>query len=205
MPHWVDFEKMVVTLRKKQGTPEKPKRIVLTLPEDLPIEYCDAVEGIRQTVHTDLLKILDLSLTPRKLFNQTPAFMGRYFWLEDALAEVEDFERNVSATWNKATGGHSDDSSLLTLFLCVAAGSAPKTLMTEKSATALIRKLRKSGGNDAAADKYIVDHAPEAYQDDYLHLWQAFWEDARPTLVSDMDYQLNDALALLRRECNIAQ
>jgi hypothetical protein len=203
MPHWVDFEKMVMALRKKQGTPDKPKRITLKLPDDLPDEFSEVVERIRQSVQSDLLKILDATLVPRKLFNQTPAFMGRYFWLEDALAEVDHFDRNVSATWTKATAGHSDDSSLLTLFLCVATGAAPKTLLTEKNATAVIRKIRKSGANASAAEKYILDFAPEAYQDDYLHLWQAFWEDAAPVLLSDMDYQLNDALALLRRECNV--
>ena len=203
MPHWVDFEKMVLALRKKQGTPDKPKRITIKPPDDLPDHFAEVVERICQSVQTDLLKILDVTLVPRKLFNQTPAFMGRYFWLEDALAEVDHFERNVSAAWTKATGGHSDDSSLLTLFLCVVTGAAPKTLLTEKSATALIRKLRKSGANAAAAEKYILDFAPEAYQDDYIHLWQAFWEDAATVLLSDMDYQLNDALALLRRECNV--
>ena len=35
--------------------------------------------------------------------------------------------------------------SLLTLLLCVAAGSAHKTVLTEKAAATLIRKIRKSG------------------------------------------------------------
>ena len=100
---------------------------------------------MRNSVEQDLPKILDTTLPVRKLFDQTPAFMGRYFWLEDALAEVEHFERTVSATWAKVTGGHSDDSTLLTLFLTVAAGSTPKTLLTEKSAATLVRKIRKSG------------------------------------------------------------
>ena len=159
---------------------------------------------MRNSVEQDLVKILDTTLPVRKLFDQTPAFMGRYFWLEDALAEVEHFERTVSATWAKVTGGHSDDSTLLTLFLTVAAGSTPKTLLTEKSATTLIRKIRKSGLKPETARAYIAEHAPLPYQDDYTQLWDNFLEDAQSTLQSDMDYALNDALALLRRECNIA-
>ena len=202
LPDWVEFEKVITALRKKHGAGGKP--INLIVPKDLPAEYREVVGWIHNNVELDLVKILDASLPVRKLFDQTPAFMGRYFWLEDALAEVEHFERTVSATWAKATGGHSDDSTLLTLFLMVATGSAPKTLLTEKSATALVRKIRKSGLKAEVARAYIAEHAPLPYQDDYIQLWDNFLEDALGTLQSDMDYALNDALALLRRECNIA-
>ena len=202
LPDWVEFEKVVVALRKKYSTGGKP--LTLVIPKDLPAEFRDVVALMRNSVEQDLAKILDTKLPVRKLFDQTPAFMGRYFWLEDALAEVEHFERTVSATWAKVTGGHSDDSTLLTLFLTVAAGSPPKTLLTEKSATTLVRKIRKSGLNAEAARAYIAEHAPLPYQDDYAQLWDNFLEDALGTLQSDMDYALNDALALLRRECNIA-
>ena len=202
LPDWVEFEKVVAALRKKYSTGGKP--LTLVIPKDLPAEFRDVVALMRNSVEQDLAKILDTKLPVRKLFDQTPAFMGRYFWLEDALAEVEHFERTVSATWAKVTGGHSDDSTLLTLFLTVAAGSPPKTLLTEKSATTLVRKIRKSGLNAEAARAYIAEHAPLPYQDDYAQLWDNFLEDALGTLQSDMDYALNDALALLRRECNIA-
>ena len=41
------------------------------------------------------------------------------------------------------------------------------------------------------------------HQDDYTRLWESFIDDARATLQSDLDYGLKDALALLRRECNL--
>jgi hypothetical protein len=85
----------------------------------------------------------------------------------------------------------------------VAAGSAPKTVLTEKSAATLVRKIRKSGLKAALVSQYIADHAPQHHQSDYAQLWDAFIEDAEATLLSDRDYALNDALALLRRECNI--
>ena len=38
---------------------------------------------------------------------------------------------------------------------------------------------------------------------DYADLWEGFVEEAQATLCSDHDYELKDALALLRRECNV--
>ncbi len=203
LPDWPEFEKVVASLRKKAAA-GKALDIKVLVPKDLPPEHRGVVQSLQASVQADMTKILDAQLPVRKLFDQTPAFMGRYFWLEDALAEVEHYERTVSGTWAKVTGGHSDDSSLLTLFLTVAAGSAPKTLLTEKSATTLVRKIRKSGLNTQKTHQYIADHAPSPYQADYAALWDNFLEDALSTLQSDMDYALNDALALLRRECNIA-
>ena len=92
---------------------------------------------------------------------------------------------------------------------CRQAGSTPTTLLTEKTAASLIRKIRKAGHPsglqpDLAID-YIHTHAPAHYQDDYVHMWTEFLEEAQATLFSDMDYALTDALSLLRRECNIKQ
>ncbi len=200
MPDWLAFQKIIATLRKPSAT----KTIHLAAPKNLPAEFKAAVEQVRQSVKADLPKILDTKLTPQKLFNQTPAFVGRYFWVEDGLAEVDHFDRQTSAAWNKATGGHSDDSSLLTLFLCIAAGSTGKTLLTEKTAATLIRKIRKSGVQPELATTFIQANAPAEHQDDYIAMWEAFIDESLDTLASDHDYKLHDALALLRRECNVA-
>jgi hypothetical protein len=159
---------------------------------------------VRKSLQADLPKILDSTLPARKLFDQTPAFMGRYFWMEDVLSEVDDFDRAASAAWNKATGGHSDDSSLLTLFLCVAVGNTPKTLLTAKSAATLVRKVRKCGWEPQRVSPYILANAPEQHQSDYLQIWQDFCEDAESRLLSDHDDNLYDAMALLRRDCNVS-
>ena len=200
MPDWVAFQKIIATLRKPSAT----KAINLAAPKNLPAEFKAAVEQVRQSVEADLPKILDAKLTPQKLFNQTPAFVGRYFWLEDGLSEVDHFDRQTSAAWAKATGGHSDDSSLLTLFLCIATGSTGKTLLTEKTAATLIRKIRKSGVQPELATAFIQANAPAEHQDDYIDMWESFIDDSLATLESDHDYKLHDALALLRRECNVA-
>ena len=202
MPDWVAFQKIITTLRKPSAT----QTINLAAPKNLPAEFKAAVEHVRQSIEVDLPKILDAKLTPQKLFNQTPAFVGRYFWVEDGLNEVDHFDRHISAAWTQATGGHSDDSSLLTLFLCIATGykgNAAKTLLTERTAATLIRKIRQSGLQTELVTAFIQTNAPAEHQEDYIDLWESFIDDALVTLQSDHDYQLHDALALLRRECHV--
>ena len=201
MPDWVAFEKMVVALRKKHGA--AAAALPLAVPKKLPAHLRSAVEAVRQSVVADAPKILDPALAPRPLFDRSPAFMGRYFWVEDALAEVDHHDRAASVAWNKVTGGNADDGSLLTLFLCVAAAAPPKTMLTEKSAATLVRKIRKSGFLPGLAHQYIADHAPVQHQDAYTRLWQDFVEEAQSALQSDAVHSLSDALALLRRECHV--
>lgn len=199
LPDWPAFEKMMAALRQKQPAPEG-----LKLPAALPERYRDVVEAVRQSVLLDWSKLMDVRLPIRKLFDQTPAFMGRYFWIEDALSEVSHHDRNRSAAWEKLTQGHSDDGTLLTLCLCLAAGGVPKTLLAEKSAAALIRKIRKNGFQPKLAIDYLIAHAPEQHQSDFVGLWNEFVSESQATLLSDHDNKLNDALALLRRECNVS-
>jgi hypothetical protein len=220
MPDWVAFEKIILTLRKKYGTTHaagtgKSKSggaagidgtalsFSVGMPKKLPVNLENVVEVVRRSVLADLPKILDPLLVPRQLFDQTPAFMGRYFWIEDGLNEVNHHDRLTSSAWAKATGGLSDDGSLLTLFLCVAAAVPLKTLLTEKAAAALVRKIQKSGLNAELAHQYILGNAPVQCQQDYAQLWAAFVEESKGTLQSDSFSAHEDALALLRLECNV--
>ncbi len=211
MPDWARFENLIVDLRKKHsagqtsvGRPTaSAKTLAIALPKNLPEAFVPVVAAVRASVLADLPKILDPGLTVRKLFDQTPSFIGRYFWIEDSLSEVDHFDRNVSAAWHKATAGHEDEGALLTLFLCVAAVASPKTLLTEKSAAALLRKIRKTGLQPALASGFIAEHAPQQHQHAYQALWASFLEEALPVLINDHDYTLAEALALLRRECQV--
>ena len=201
LPDWVAFDKMVAGLRAKFAS--KPLEFKITPPKKLPEEFHELVAVVQQSIMRDVVKILDAKLPTRKLFDQTPAFMGRYFWLEDALSEVDHHDRSVSADWAKTTGGHTDDGSLLTLFFCLAAHAAPKTILGEKSALKLIRKIQNAGFKPEAATDYIWRHAPAQYQSDYAQLWSNFTDEAQGLLKSDAVGATDDALALLRRECNI--
>ncbi len=213
MPDWLAFEKVIIALRKKYGASQAVGKVKakpvgaltfsLVVPNNVPPDLANVVEAVRQSVLADMPKILDPALVPRQLFDQTPAFMGRYFWIEDGLSEVDHHDRLTSCAWTKATGGLSDDGSLLTLFLCIAAGATPKTLLTEKTATALVRKIQKSGLNAELAHRYIAAQAPVQFQQDYTKLWADFVEESQPTLQSDSFSRLEDALALLRLECNV--
>ena len=206
MPDWPAFDKMVLGLRRKYsgkaegGTVEVP----IMLPRGLPAQLVKVVQSVHASVLADLPRVLDRALPVRKLFDQTPAFLGRYFWREDLLADIQQYERASSALWDKATGGHTDDSALLTLFLRIATLGSHTTLLTEKSAASLIRKIRKSGLDAELPRQFVRQHAPVQHQADYLRLWNTFLEEAGPTLRSDAAHATQDALALLRRECNIA-
>ena len=202
LPDWVTFEKMVTALRKRYLA--KPGKLPLTLPSDVPEEWRALLESIRDSVWDDAPKWLESTAPARKLFDHTPGLIGRYFWQEDAIAEVEQFEKTISKVWAKASGGNDDESSLLTLFVCLATGGAPKTLVTEKAAIALVKKIRKNGWQPDLATQFIQTHAPREHTADYLSLWHNFVEDAQATLTSDHDYTFNDAVALLRREINVS-
>lgn len=215
VPDWVAFEKMVTALRKKYGAAkagDKALNFSVVLPETLPPEFHGLVQALRKSVISDLPKIIGSASPASALFakdrgEQTPALFGRYFWVEDIASEIDHHERAVSKAWDKVTAGNSDDGSLLTLFVCVAAGVTPKTLLSEKSAASLVRKIQKSGAAQGfkpdLAHQYILNHAPVHYQDDYAQLWADFVDEALHTLQSDSVLAHEDALALLRRECNV--
>ena len=215
MPDWVAFEKMIMALRKKYGARKAGGQVKaradctggsalsLRRPQNLPENLQSVVDAALESIKADMPKILDPTLAPRQLFDQTPAFMGRYFWIEDGLSEVDHHDRLTSGAWTKITGGLTDDGSLLTLFLCIAAGAPPRTLLTEKAASVLVRKIQKSGLDVALAHAYIVANAPAQCQQDYVRLWTNFVEESRQTLQSDSFSALDDALALLRLECNV--
>lgn len=226
MPDWVGFEAMVEGLRKKyqaalarseaktrKAASARAQTLTLALPAGLPEEWHAVVQTVRQSVLADLPHILDGALTPRALFandseHHHAPLLGRYFWLEDIASEMHHHEQAVSGAWDQVTGGNCDDGSLLTLMVCVAAGAAPKTILSEKAAAALVRKMQKPGAEPGfrpgLARQYIADHAPAQHQDAYLALWDDFVEEAGATLQSDSTYARKDALALLRRECHVA-
>ena len=203
LPDWVAFDKMIASLRSKHAA--NPAGFAVQLPKNLPTEFAAIAKHAQQSILQDAAKILDAKLATRKLFDQTPAFMGRYFWLEDGLNDVDHHSRETSAAWDKLMGGNTDDSALLTVFFCVAAQAAPKTMLTEKNAATLLRKVKKAGFKPEAVLDFILNNAPDQYQGDYSQLWRSFWQEAEATLQSDAAGSFDDGLALLRRECNVKQ
>ena len=205
MPDWPMFEKLIKDWRQKANKTSKKSVPVIPIswPSDLPPRFLKVVQELAQSIEQDLVKILDPEVSIRKLFDQTPAFIGRYFWQEDFISEVENFERSVSKEWDKATNGRTDDASLLTLWMSIATASPLRCDLTEKQAKALIRKIKKNGLNSAAAVEFIQKFAPALHQDDYLKVWSDFLHEAEPLLKSDQSFAEKDGLQLLRRECNV--
>ena len=170
------------------------------------------MQQVRDSLLADLPLLLDARQSVRTLLRKEddehmPPLFSRYFWHEDLASEVSQHDAEVSDAWDAALGGHSDEGSLLTLLLCVASGAPRTTLLTEKAATSLVRKLQKPSASPAfqpeRASQFLREHAPQMYQDDYLQLWQDFVDESQATLCSDAVYAESDALALLRRECHV--
>ena len=218
LPDWTAFERLIERLRShvaQHGTMP-----ALVLPKNLPSEYWPVLESVHASVVKDLPKLWDANLPIRKLFLQTPAFIGRYFWQENPLGDMDSYEREVddkhaarmqqsSETWQTITQGHSDDATLLTVLLCVATGAKPSALLSESAAKTVVRKIRKAvldgqaGADSAKVSQFLEEHAPPAYQAAFGKLWQEFLNDALPTLKSDFDYDMHDAMAHLRLHCHI--
>lgn len=211
-PHAMAFEKTLANARSKK------KALVVCSPSDLPAQWEATVRPLCAAAQLDARRLCDPATDLRHFLRPMGSFRARYFLLDDPLSEVDDYYRSLPAaqaqddtpvqaatkTWAKATLGHEDEPSLLTLFVCLAAGLPKKTLLTEKTAASLVRKIRKSGWQPQLAQEFIALHAPGQFQADYCTLWESFVQEAAETLLSDKDYQLHDAMALLRRECHVS-
>ena len=203
MPNWAQFETAVTLLRKRA---EAGKPVLLALPKGLPAEYRPVLQATLEVMQEhDLPKILDASVKPRKLFIQSLNFMGRYFWLDEGVDDISEMDRAISDQWLKLTQRHTDDSSLITLFLCIATGTARKTTLTETAAASLVRKIRKGGFHPQLASDFIREYAPHEHHNDYQTLWQHFVAETERDLQDERDTRLVEAMAALKLHCNIVK
>lgn len=212
------LEKLLTALRKKRGTGAPPV-LKLHLPNSLPAKLHAAVKTEFAAVQADWPRWIDAAQPLRTLLRPLSRLRARYFLADDPLAEMEEYEQQLailteldegdaapqpaSKTWLRLTQGQTDEHALLTLFLSIAVGTPKKTLLTEKTAASLVRKIRKHGWQPALATEFITEHAPGAFQQDYAALWDSFMHESQRTLFDDHDITLSDALTLLRRECHV--
>lgn len=204
----------------------------LTLPPALPAALRPAAQAQCEAVRSDGALLLQAgSARLRTLLRPTSSLRAHYFLQDDPLAEVDDYHREFaddggdaaagadafeaplaeqgapapgSKAWERATQGQTDEHALLTLWVSLAAGTPKKTLLTEKGAAALLRKIQKDGWDAERASAFIQGHAPPALRASYLALWQGFVQESQATLCSDHVGARQEALALLRRECHVA-
>ena len=212
------LEKVLTAQRKKRGTGALPA-LKLHLPSSLPANLRAAVEAECAAVQADWPRWMDAAQPLRTLLRPLSRLRARYFLSDDPLAEMQEYEQQLavlteldegeaapqpaSKTWLRLTQGQTDEHALLTLFLSIAVAVPKKTLLTEKTAASLVRKIRKHGWQPALATEFIAEHAPGAFQQDYCALWDSFVQESQKTLFDDHDITLSDALALLRRECHV--
>ncbi|WP_295956417.1 hypothetical protein [Rhodoferax sp.] len=203
MPNWAQFETVVNLLRKRA---EGGKTVPLALPKGMPAQFQPVLQATLESMQEhDLPKILDATVKPRKLFIQSLAFMGRYFWLDEGVDDISELDRAISDQWLKVTQRHTDDSSLITLFLCIATGAARKTTLTETTAASIVRKIRKGGFHPQQASDFIREYAPHEHHGDYQTLWQNFVEENQRDLLDERDTRLVEAMAALKLHCNIVK
>ena len=203
MPNWAQFETAVTLLRKRA---EAGKPVQLVLPKGVPAEFQPVLQATLEVMQEhDLPKILDATVKPRKLFIQSLAFMGRYFWLDEGVDDISELDRAISDQWLKVTQRHTDDSSLITLFLCIATGAARKTTLTEAAAASIVRKIRKGGFHPQQASDFIREYAPHEHHADYQTLWQNFVEETQRDLLDERDTRLVEAMGALKLHCNLVK
>jgi hypothetical protein len=107
-----------------------------------------------------------------------PLYFLRDFGPEDASL----FDAAVSEDWQRITGGKTDDNSLLTIFLCLAADTAAQTGADSKDAAARSpdpQAACSDGFSEACPCSSSSEaFAPYEMQDDLAALWQDFAPEA---------------------------
>lgn len=202
MPSVGEFADILDTLRRK-GRPGRHTAARDRLPSDLP-ETCQepAERELKRLLEEDLPRIVDLSLPFGKLVRELEPL---YFLRDFDAVEAEQFVVAASREWQAITAGKTDDSALLTVFVCLAAGMPAKPALTRSEARALVRKARTSGLQREPVLGFIRSFAPDAMQDDLHVLWLEFFPEAVTYLLDRTDETLSAALAFLNENCVVRQ
>jgi hypothetical protein len=184
---------------RQKGVPARGRKAIEDVFRALPEAFRGfSREVLKKVEGEDLPKILDASWPMNRLIQELePLYFLRDFGPEDASL----FDAAVSEDWQKITGGKTDDSSLLTIFVCLAAGLPARPALGKAAARALIRKVRTDGFERSPVLAFIRDSAPYELQDDLKLLWKEFFPEAREILLDAADPSLKEALAFLTENC----
>jgi hypothetical protein len=169
--------------------------------DEIPGEYQAIAERVLQEiVDQDMPKIADASISLDKLVYE---LKERYFIRDHEVEDTSDYDALVSKEWSRLTKGKTDIDSLLTLFLCITAGIAPKTSLSEKNAKTLLKKIRTDGMHAELASDWIKAAAPHEKQEGLLQDWYDFFEESQAYLMDDWDTTYSGALRFLSENCHI--
>ncbi len=171
--------------------------------DELPVEFqgC-AKETLASIKNDDIPKVVNQSITLESVFNDLKG--RKYFYLYDQLNTVSRFDKMLAADWFALTGGTEDDSLLLTLFLCAAAGIDQKTTLKVSEAKKAVLSIR---GNGLLKNEVLnlIKKAPHDEMEQLRSLWNDFIEEATPYLLDHSDDKLNEVMMYLAERCNIQQ
>jgi hypothetical protein len=197
----IEFATLLESIRVKKTSAKRAKPKTDFASEDMPEKFLAIAERIKQEVLTyDLPRIQDASLTLDRLVYE---LKDRYFIRDHEVEDTSDYDALVSKEWTRLTKGKTDIDSLLTLFLCITTGIAPKTSISEKTAKTLIKKIRNDGFQSELATAWIKTSAPHEKQEGLLEDWLDFTEEAINYLLDDWDTSGSGALRFLRENCHI--
>ncbi|MES2073722.1 MAG: hypothetical protein V4488_25435 [Pseudomonadota bacterium] len=194
----VEFAGLLDAIRAK-GI--KPKKAVKGKAVEMPEKYRSIAERIqKEIVERDLPRIQDPDISLDKLVYE---LKDRYYLRDYEVEDTSEYDALVSKEWTRVTKGKSDIDSLLTLFLCLAAGLPPKTSISEAAAKKLVKKIRDEGFQPDLATEFIQAAAPHEKQESLLADWAEFVEEANNYLLDDWDTNYTGAMRFLRENCYI--
>ncbi|MDO9204423.1 hypothetical protein [Methylotenera sp.] len=169
--------------------------------DDLPAEFQGYAKAVLTSVkNDDVPKVTNQSVALESVLNDLKD--RKYFYLHDQLNDVSRFDKMLAVDWFALTGGTEEDSLLLTLFLCAAAGIDQKTMLRVSEAKKAVLNIRENGllQNEVLN---LIKKAPHEEIEQLRSLWADFIEEATPYLLDRSDEKLNEVLMYLSERCNI--
>lgn len=200
-PGLLSAEELKSFLRKLRRAKKKPP-IRKALFEDVPEEYRAPVERqLKRVVGRDFARILD----PEVAFADLVRDYHERFSALSVVSDVSDYDTLVTDEWRRVTGGKTDTDSMNTVFLCLAAGLAPKAAISAAEARAAIRAIRKDGPRIDVVPEFIQRSAPHEMIDGLLAQWE---DEFLPEVIEDLqagapDDPVEPDLRLLAQHCQI--
>ena len=196
----VEFATLVDTIRSLTPAERVQAMEMLDISE-VPQQFHTLVNRIVQEIcEHDLPLFKDKKASLDKLVF---SLKDRYYLRDHEIEDTSAYDALVSKEWTRLTKGKTDVDSLMTLFVCIAAGVAPKTSLPEKSAKSIVKKFREQGFTHELATQWISTAAPHEKQEGLLEDWNNFIEEANNYLMDDWDSNYSGALRFLSLHCHI--
>lgn len=159
-----------------------------------------AMQTLASIQQEDIPKIVSVANPLATVFADLK--VRQYFFLFDPMNDVSQFDKKLAEDWFLLTNGTEDDTLLLSLFICAAAGLKQKIALTVGEAKKAVLNIRENGLLENEVAK-LIKKAPHDEQEQLQSLWGEFIEDASLYLLDESDEHLTEAVAYLKDHCNI--